>query len=98
MIDEVEIIINKDLDTTDYLINYKEQTCFYNGKMQKISEEDLNEIMNQMVLLNREYPTDNSIDREEFTILVNKEIISHGKGKYPKEYLTIKEILGGYKC
>ena len=95
MIDEIQIKITKNGEETIYLIDYKEQTCNCNNSTRRISEEDLNEIMNYMVLLNKEYGTDGSIDREEFTITVNKEIITHGKGIYPEEYLNIKNILGG---
>ena len=51
--------------------------------------------MNYLVLLDKEYGTANTIDAEEFTITVNKEVISHGKGIFPKEYINIKNILGG---
>ena len=95
MIDEIEIKILKNLNEHNYVINYKEKICTYNGKTTRISEEDIDEIMNQMVLLNKEYGSDNSIDTEEFTITVNKEVISHGKGIFPKEYINIKNILGG---
>ena len=95
MIDEIQIKITKNLEDTLYLIDYKEQTCAFNQTIRRISEEDLNEIMNYMVLLNKEYGTDGSIDGEEFTITVNKEVVSHGKGICPQEYLNIKNILGG---
>ena len=93
MIDEIEIIIFKNLNEHNYVINYKDKLCTYNDTTRRISEEDIDEIMNHMVLLNKEYGSDNSIDGEEFTIRVNKEVISHGKGIYPEEYLTIKYIL-----
>ncbi len=96
MIDEITIKITKDLEDKLYLINYKEQTISINNTVKRISEEDLSEIMNYLVLMNKEYGNDNTIDREEFTITVNKEIISHGKGIYPEEYLNIKNILGNY--
>ena len=95
MIDEIQIKITKNLEDTIYLIDYKEQTYACNQTIRRISEEDLNEIMNYMVLLNKEYGTDGSIDGEEFTITVNKEVVSHGKGICPQEYLNIKNILGG---
>lgn len=95
MIDEIIIKITRNLEDIIYLINYKEQTCTCNERTRRISEEDLNEIMNYLVLLDKEYGTANTIDAEEFTITVNKEVISHGKGIFPKEYINIKYILGG---
>ena len=53
MIDEIQIKITKNGEETIYLIDYKEQTCNCNNTTRKISEEDLNEIMNYMVLLNK---------------------------------------------
>ena len=95
MIDEIIIKITRNLEDIIYLINYKELTCTCNERTRRISEEDLNEIMNYLVLLDKEYGTANTIDAEEFTITVNKEVISHGKGIFPKEYINIKNILGG---
>ena len=88
MIDEIIIKITRNLEDIIYLINYKEQTCTCNERTRRISEDYL-------VLLDKEYGTANTIDAEEFTITVNKEVISHGKGIFPKEYINIKNILGG---
>ena len=48
MIDEIIIKITRNLEDIIYLINYKEQTCTCNERTRRISEEDLNEIMNYL--------------------------------------------------
>ena len=91
----VEIIIqNGILEVFHGIINIPEKFCLINDTKKEVSDEFLDNLIRTIRLWKNEYGYDTHIDEEEFTVIVNENERFHGKGVYPDNYETFKELLG----
>jgi hypothetical protein len=98
MLNTIEIqISNGIINKISCLIIYKKNICYINDKQYQITDKQLAEIKDLLVLWKNEYGVSSNIDDEEFLITVltpTTKTTYHGKGYYPKDYHKLKEILG----
>ena len=99
MIETMEIIIkNGPVNLIHALIFFSENICYKNKKKFNVSNEFLDNLTRTIRLWKNEYGSNNRvIDSEEFKVIVqtkDKKEIFHGKGLFPDNYISFKELLG----
>ena len=98
MIQTIEIIVRNGLrQTLSALIVYDKNICYMDNRKYEVSDAFMEEIIQTICLWKPEYGFDGNIDSEEFLVTVKstdgKESF-HGKGIFPYNYPTLKELLG----
>ena len=98
MIQTIEINIRHGIiDKLNALIIYERNICYINNKKYKVTNEFMEEILDEICYWKNEYGSDDNIDSEEFTINIKtkeNEEKYHGKGIFPYNYPYLKELLG----
>ena len=101
MIEKIEININNGCyNRINALIDYSNKKCYLNNNSYKVDNTFLEELKKILYTFKKEYGSINTIDIEEFEILVtSKNHIDryHGKGKYPNNYKNLINLLEGLK-
>lgn len=99
MVDKIEILFKNGIfKEKSYIILPIKNVCYINNDCYSISEELITKMLDILATWKYEYGSDNSIDKEEFKVIVysnSKKTIYHGKGIYPFNYHELLEILGG---
>lgn len=95
----IQIIIDNKLENTDIYIDVVKETIRINNKEQKITEEQIDDLIRIIRTWKNEYSSKNIIDAESFFIKIDikdgTEIIK-GNGEYPNNYMSLKEWLSGF--
>ena len=98
MIQTIEVLIHNGIEQSlNALIVYPKNICYINNKKYNVSDYFMEEVIQAICLWRPEYGNDTNIDSEEFLVTVKstdgKETF-HGKGFFPHNYETLKELLG----
>jgi len=97
MIQTVEVIIKNGLNITkDALLVYPKKTLYINRQKYQVEDSFIEEFLQTIYPWKNEYGEDGNIDSEEFIVIVKtKEGTEqfHGKGIYPHNYESLKELL-----
>ena len=95
----IEIIIDNKISNIDIYINVIKETIIVNNQEQKITEEQIDDLIRIIRTWKNEYSNPNIIDAESFFIKINTtdgtEIIK-GSGEYPDNYILLKEWISGF--
>lgn len=97
MINNVEILISSGpVNIYNILIDQNNNSCCINNKNYEINENIFKRILNIIVTWKYEYGYSNTLDAEEFTVIVNsnKKTTYHGKGIFPRNYKELLNIIG----
>ena len=98
MIQTIEINIKSgSKELVSAIILYPKNICYKNNQKYHITKDFLEDIVRTIRLWKNEYGSDNKLDSEEFNIVVktkDNEEKFHGKGIFPENYRSIKELLG----
>ena len=98
MIQTIEMIVRNGLtQPIKALIVYDKNLCYLNDTKYEVSDSWMEDVIQTICLWQPEYGFDGNIDSEEFLVTVTstdgKESF-HGKGVFPYNYQTLKELLG----
>ena len=95
----IEIIIDSKTSKEEVYIDVLKQTIIVNNQEQKITEEQIDDLIRIIRTWKNEYSNPNIIDAESFFIKINTtdgtEIIK-GSGEYPDNYILLKEWISGF--
>ena len=98
MIDSINILISRGtVNIYKILIDINNNSCYINQKKYEIDNKLINKILDIIVTWKYEYGYSNTLDAEEFTVIINSEkaISYHGKGIFPENYNELLSIIGG---
>ena len=99
MVESIEIIIQNGLrELTHALVTYQDKICYMNNNKYIVNDDFLDGLVRTIRLWKNEYGSSKIVDSEEFTIIVRTkegEESFHGKGIFPSNYNSLKELLGG---
>jgi hypothetical protein len=98
MIDNINILISRGTSNIyKILIDPNNNSCYINQKKYEISNKLINKILDIIVTWKYEYGYSNTLDAEEFTVIINsaKVVAYHGKGIFPENYNELLSIIGG---
>lgn len=97
MIKTIEININNGIMTEiNALVVVEKNICYLNNKKYSVTNDFIERLKNIILLWENEYGNNRKIE-EEFRIIIttNKKIETyHGKGIFPNNYQSLKELLG----
>ena len=95
----IQIIIDNKISNIDIYIDVLKETIIVNNQEQKITEEQIDDLIRIIRTWKNEYSNPNIIDAESFFIKIDTkdgiEIIK-GSGEYPKDYILLKEWISGF--
>lgn len=95
----IEIIIDNKTANVDIYIDVVKQIIIVNNKEQKITEEQIDDLVRIIRTWDNVYNNPNVIDAESFFIKIDTnsgtEIIK-GNGEYPDNYILLKEWISGF--
>lgn len=98
MIDSINILISRGtVNIYKILIDPNNNSCYINQKKYEIDNKLIHKILDIIVTWKYEYGYSNTLDAEEFTIIINstKTTTYHGKGIFPENYNEFLNIIGG---
>ena len=97
MIDALDILIqNGSLVIIEAFVVWKDKVCYINNTKNPVSKSFLKKLEETLLSWEQEYIGPSKIDTEEYTVKVicgSSVETYHGKGKYPLNYSTFKELL-----
>lgn len=95
----IEIIIDSKTANVDIYIDLVKETIIVNNKEQKITEEQIDDLVRIIRTWDNVYNNPNVIDAESFFIKIDTnsgtETIK-GNGEYPDNYILLKEWISGF--
>ena len=95
----IQIVIDSQTENKDIYIDVIKKIIIINNKEQKITEEQIYELIRIIRTWKNEYSNSNIIGAERFLIKIetkNETEIIKGSGEYPDNYILLKEWISDF--